>query len=552
MASTAVSEEAQVKAIQAVNAALSAFAKTANAEHLSRATVQAALKIWSGEKAPNDVDPQAIESCDGASKLYTVVRSFVPMSNVVPVKVAIAHLKELKPALDDTFLVDTFGQPFCQKHALLRGSQQSKGLFGQVVRMAMGASKDAAVAPPATKAVAPPSEKYVPVAPPSTRTVAPPSERVPVPVAVRRHVPEPDSNGGWQPGGGWQGLLGLGGFFLVVQGVLLLTQMGSLSSEGLPWVGRYNASAVVMKHFSTIEAAHRRALVNTKWRTIQTDVNLTVQTATGDGVKYTRLTVLLDKPPSSVAQAFQSYRRFDELHKVALPFYTGAEMLLTPSQSVSGVLKASGAAILPLIPGVETTFALVSTSNRVAVKVEQLKVSTGASTPVAPLTLKVESGTRMAAVISVNSAAAAVGTCSAPAPTAKPAPNAVVDMCDKVGQILLANSSVCSTAVKTAGMIKSPAYYFGKTHGATQASALKLCKKSEQCAKIVNAVFHQLANFGAIATSLWSPPPVQTRVDAVYWFVPHGKRGTALVMVSSGINDLLAQSLALSYRRALA
>lgn len=525
-----ISEETHVKAIHLVNASLAAFVKKVNTEHLSQPTVQAAMKIWSGEQAPADVDSKAIESCDVAKNMYNVVvKEFVPLSAVIPVKVAIAHLKELKPALDEAYLLESYGADFCKKHKLVKGGN-SDGLIGHVMRMAMGTAQaaqkpSATVAQPASSGVVPPSEKDVPVAPPASCAIAPPTGGV-------RHVPEPDSNGGVQ------GLLGLFGFFMVVFGVVALQVdiPSAAGSKRLPWVGRHNASEIVLTHYSAIEATHLRVLVSAKWRPIHADVNVTIESLTVDKVKYTRLKLFLSEPPALVAKAFQSYQRFDELHKKALPYYAGAELLLTPSNSVIAVLKASGAAILPLIPGVKTTFALVSSRNREVANLDELVIP---------------SGTRMAAIISVNSAAEAVGTCSAPAPAAEPKPDAVVDMCNKVGQFLLPNSSVCSAAIKVAQSVKSLPYYLGKTHGATRSSALKMCKKSETCTKVVDAVFHQLANVGAFVSAVWSPPPVQTRVDAVYWFVPQRDGGTALIMVSRGINDYVAQWMALSYRTEL-
>lgn len=202
--------------------------------------------------------------------------------------------------------------------------------------------------------------------------------------------------------------------------------------------------------------------------------------------------------------------------------------------------------MLPTIPGIEVTFALVTKkSAKKPIKLDNVKLSLPSPTVIPHNTL-------IAGVVTVNSdstgyAKPTEGKAAVAAPAASPA----VKRCDLMGRLLVPNTTLCTAALEAWSAVESVEYYSSKIYQAVRETSLKMCGKSALCEKAVGKVFKygKKATLGVVG--FLQPPPVQTRVDAVYWFVPLAEGGTLMVVVAQGLNDMVSSSMALSYVKKL-
>lgn len=117
---------------------------------------------------------------------------------------------------------------------------------------------------------------------------------------------------------------------------------GADLTADLPWVGKNNVTGLVMKQFETVEKAHVETLSSSEWKMMRRETNLTVETlaaSEGGKPKYTKITALFDVSPAKLMDSFDGFSAFDATHKEVLPFYKGAELLLTPSSRIA-LMKA--------------------------------------------------------------------------------------------------------------------------------------------------------------------------------------------------------------------
>ena len=120
----------------------------------------------------------------------------------------------------------------------------------------------------------------------------------------------------------------------------------------LPWVGKNNATGLIMRQFEVVERAHAEALTSSEWKVLRKEKNLTVETLTptagaGAGAKvgtgpetegktrYTKISAVFNVNPSQLMKSFEGFGAFDSTHKEVIPFYTGAELLLAPSSRIT-------------------------------------------------------------------------------------------------------------------------------------------------------------------------------------------------------------------------
>ena len=432
----------EVQHIKSVNAKLSAFALSKNVEYLSRPTVSVAMSIWAGEQRDEKgVTRESMQACEGVVTMFGIMKEFEVFSGVIDMKIMIAHLKERKSALEDEYLIKTFGEEFCSRnqlvsvtstvsstpkkspsfamlanavsqfmvktpstvpppppptpstvppapaptpstvqpppppptpptmtpgahttpatmatpasvateHSLASDYSRPDSVYGEIRAISFMDEETKAVTPLQSAAGAPISKFESPVA--VTKTVATVEAAIATPprptmsVAVGSPAPMPTKPAHTQGGGqNWLPYLSVIAIFVIVylQSQIKHTDL----TASLPWVGKHNASGLIMRQVQLVEEAHTSVLNSNEWKMLRKEVNLTVEALTvevkGSSTKYTKISAIFSANPEKLMKAFDGFESFDTTHKEVLPFYKGGEFLMSSFFSKITLMKAVG------------------------------------------------------------------------------------------------------------------------------------------------------------------------------------------------------------------
>ncbi len=133
-----MSDTAQATAIREINQKLTTFASSTLVSYLDWPTVIYAFAMWAGKPPEHSVDQDSIKFCRGVQEIYPRVKELEAFCDAaqIPMDVIFDHLRAKKSALDESFLVETFGMEFCKTNNF-------------VMTVSLLASKMSAMPPPA-------------------------------------------------------------------------------------------------------------------------------------------------------------------------------------------------------------------------------------------------------------------------------------------------------------------------------------------------------------------------------------------------------------------
>ena len=103
-------------------------------------------------------------------------------------------------------------------------------------------------------------------------------------------------------------------------------------TENLPWVGKLNATNVVMAKLKIMEVDYENVLLNSKWEILKSEHNITIEKYQGEDKKaitYYRLTTILPNKPDIVYKQFKA-EHFDTIMKAINPLYESSRLLFSP------------------------------------------------------------------------------------------------------------------------------------------------------------------------------------------------------------------------------
>ena len=421
--------------IKAVNAKLSAFAVSKNVEYLTRPTVSAALSIWAGEQPDGKdaigVTEKSMQECDGVVAMFGIVKEFETFSNLLDMKAMIECIRGKKIALEDDYLIKTFGEEFCHRNQILSVTSTvtstpkktpSFAMLANAVSQFMVKTPNTAPPPP------PPTPSTVPPLPPQTpptmtpgvtatpgtmatpgsvatvhslasdysrpdsvygeiraisfmdeetKTVTPTHSAAAAPVlkfespaaavtntsaTVQAAIASPPrpavsvavgspapTQTKTKPAPTHEGGLNWLSYLPVIAFVVILYLQAQIKhtdlTAGLTWVGKHNASGLIMRQVELVEEAHTAILNSNGWEVLRKEAkNLTVETLTvgakGSTTKYTKISAIFSASPEKLMKSFDGFAAFDATHKEVLPFYEGGEFLMSSLFSKITLMKA--------------------------------------------------------------------------------------------------------------------------------------------------------------------------------------------------------------------
>ena len=239
------------------------------------------------------------------------------------------------------------------EHSFASDYSRPESVYGEIRAISFMDEETKTVTPVQSSAGAPVSKVGSPVA--ITKTIStidaamitPPRQTVPV--SVGSPVPtQPKPSHTEEGGQNWLPYLSVIALFVIVY---LQSQIKQTNlTADLPWVGKHNASGLIMRQVQLVEEAHTSVLNSNEWKMLRKEVNLTVEALTvgskGTKTKYTKISAIFSANPEKLMKAFDGFESFDTTHKAVLPFYKGGEFLMSSLFSKISLMKAVGSNFL--------------------------------------------------------------------------------------------------------------------------------------------------------------------------------------------------------------